>query len=125
MLIAYANDATLLSRIPCRNTIFDVNDPLKETPPRSMHGVLYGGKKPHFNKTQSITVSRSRTLFPLDLNLLGGNTFLKSCESFEFFSAIFHSKFTSEKPICSISSPTAQKIDLLRKSSKILGECRL
>ena len=74
------------------------------------------------NKTQSMIVSRSRTVFPPHPDLLVGSTSLNSCDSFKILGVMFDSKFTFERYIRSISSSVAQKIGLLRKSFRIFGD---
>ena len=68
------------------------------------------------NKTQSMIVSGSRTVFPTHPALLVGSTSLNSCDFFKVLGVMFDSKFTFERHIRSISSSVAQKIGLLRKS---------
>ena len=51
------------------------------------------------NKTQSIIVSRSRTVFPPHPDLFEGSTSLSSCEFFIFLGVTFDSKFTFERHI--------------------------
>ena len=74
------------------------------------------------NKTQSMIVSRSRTVFPPHPDLLVGSSSLNSCEFFKILGVMFDSKFTFERHIRSISSSVAQKIGLLRKSFRIFGD---
>ena len=74
------------------------------------------------NKTQSMIVSRSRTVFPPHPDLLVGNTSLNFCDSFKILGVMFDSMFTFERHIHSISFSVAQKIGLLRKSFRICGD---
>ena len=74
------------------------------------------------NKTQSMIVSRSRTVFPPHSDLLVGSTSLNSCDSFKIIGIMFDSKFTFERQIHCISSSVAQKIGPLRKSFRIFGD---
>ena len=73
-------------------------------------------------KTKCLTVSRSRTAFPPHPYLFIDDTPLTVSDSFKIFGVpvIFDSKFTFEH-LCSVSSSVAQKIDLLRKTFKVLG----
>ena len=59
------------------------------------------------NKTQSMIVSRSRTVFPPLPDLLVGSISLNSCEFCKILGVTFDSKFTFEKHIRSIYSPVA------------------
>ena len=74
------------------------------------------------NKTQSMIVSRSRTLIPYHPDLSIDDVILQTCDSFKILGILFDSKFTFEKHIRSVSSSVAQKIGLLRKSFKIFGD---
>ena len=74
------------------------------------------------NKTQSMIVSRSRTVFPPHPDLLVGSTSLNACQFLEILGVTFDSKFTFERHIRSISSLVAQKIGLLRKCFRIFGD---
>ena len=124
VLVLYANDATLLARIPSPNMRFDVN----ESPNRDLSKIstwcnLWGmGLNP--NKTQSMIVSRSRTVFPPHPDPLVGSTSLSSCDFLKILGVMCDSKFTFERHICSISSSVPQKIGLpvLRKPFRIFGD---
>ena len=74
------------------------------------------------NKTQSMIVSRSRTVYPNHRDLCINNVVLTTCGSFKILGVLFDSKFTFEQHVRSISSSVAQKIGLLRKSYKIFGD---
>ena len=74
------------------------------------------------NKTQSMIVSRSRTVYPNHHDLFINNVVLTTCGSFKILGVLFDSKFTFEQHVRSISSSVAQKIGLLRKSYKIFGD---
>ena len=69
------------------------------------------------NKTHSMIVSRSGTIFPPQPDLFAGSTSLNSYDTLKIFGVMFDSKFTFEGRFHSISYLVAQKIGLLRKSS--------
>ena len=115
MLASYADDATLLARIPSPNMRSDVTVSLN----RDLSKISTWGMRLNLNKTQSMIVSRSRTVYPPHPDLLVGFTSLNSCDSFRILGAMFDSKFTFKRHIRSISSSVAQKIGLLRKSFRI------
>ena len=73
------------------------------------------------NKTQSMIVSRSRTVFPPHPDLLVGSTSLNSCEFFKILGVTFDSKFTFERHQRSISSSVAQKTVYLENFLESLG----
>ena len=74
------------------------------------------------NKTQSMIVSRSKTVYPNHRNFFINSVVLTTCGSFKILGVLFDSKFTFEQHIRSISSSVAHKIGLLRKSYKIFGD---
>ena len=80
MLVSYADDATLIARIlspSMRSDVTESHD--KELSKISTWCNLWGMRlKP--NKTQSMIVSRSRTVFPPHPDLLVGSTSLNSCD---------------------------------------------
>ena len=80
------------------------------------------GMKMNPSKTQSMIVSRSRTLQPQHPDLFIDNVPLTTSDSFKILGVTFDSKFTFESHLRSVSSMIAQKLGLLRKSSKIFGD---
>ena len=121
MLVSYADDATLLACIPSPKMRSDVTESLYRDLVRSVHCNLWGMRL-NPNKTQSMIVSRSRTVFPPHLDLLVGSTSLNSCDFLKVLGVMFDSKFTSERHIRSISSSVVQKIGLLRNFFRIFGD---
>ena len=122
MLVSYADDAPLLARIPSPNRRSDVTESLNRDLSKISTWCNLWGMRLNSNKTQSMIVSRSRTVFPPHPDLLVGSTSLNSCEFFKILGVTFDSKFTFERHIRSISSSVAQKIGLLRKSFRIFGD---
>ena len=122
MLVSYADDATLLARIPSPNMRSDVTESLNRDLSKISTWCNLWGMRLNPNKTQSMIASRSRTVFPPHPDLLVGSTSLNSCEFFKILGVMFDSKFTFERHIRSISSLVAQKIGLLRKSFRIFGD---
>ena len=122
MLVSYADDATLLARIPSPNMRSDVTESLNRDLSKISTWCNLWGMRLNPTKTQSMIVSRSRTVFPPHPDLLVGSTSLNSCEFFKILGVTFDSKFTFERHIRSISSSVAQKIGLLRKSFRIFGD---
>ena len=122
MLVSYADDATILAHIPSPNLRSDVTESLNRDLSKISTWCNLWGMRLIPNKTQSMIVSRSRTVFPPHPNLLVGSTSPNSCEFFKIFGVTFDRKFTFERHIRSISSSVAQKIGLLRKSFRIFGD---
>ena len=121
MLVSYADDATLLACIPSPNMRSDVVASLNRDLSKISTWCNLWGMRLNPNKTQSMIVSRSRTVFLPHPDLLVGSTSLNSCDSSKILGVMLDSKFTFERHIRSISSSGAQKIDLLRKSFRIFG----
>ena len=121
-LVAYADDATLLASVPSPDRRPDVAESLNRDLARISAWCKSWGMKLNARKTQSMVVSRSRTLAPLHPDLLIDNVPLTTCNCFKILGVILDSKFTFEKHIRSISSSVAQKIGILRKSFKIFGD---
>ena len=84
MLVSYADDATLLARIPSPNMRSDVTESLNRDLSRISTWCNLWGMRLNPNKTQSMIVSRSRTVFPPHPDLLVGSTSLTSCKIFKF-----------------------------------------
>ena len=121
-LVAYADDATLIAVIPSPDQRQLVSDSLNRDLAKINDWCNLWGMKLNPTKTQSMIVSRSRTLLPEHPDLLLNNVVLSTYSSFKILGILFDSKFTFEQHIRSISSSVAQKIGLLRKSHKIFGD---
>ena len=121
-LVAYADDATLIADIPSPRQRESVSESLNRDLAKIHNWCSLWGMKLNPSKTQSMIVSRSRTINPSHPDLYINNVILDTCSSFKILGIMFDSKFTFEQHIRSISSSVAQKIGLLRKSFKIFGE---
>ena len=121
-LIAYADDATLLAVIPSPNHRRSVSESLNRDLAKISDWCKFWGMKLNATKTQSLIISRSRTLVPNHPDLSIDDVVLQTCASFKILGIMFDNKFTFEQHIRSVSSSVAQKIGLLRKSFKIFGD---
>ena len=121
-LIAYADDATLLAtvRSPLHRT--EVADSLNRDLARISNWCRLWGMKLNPSKTQSMTISRSRTLFPLHPDLHIDGTVLSDSNSFKILGVTFDKKLTFEKHIRNIASSVSQKIGILRRCFKIFND---
>ena len=127
MLVSYADDATLLEHIPSSNTRSDVTESLNRDLSKISTWCNLWGIRLKPNKTQSMIVSRSRTVFPPHPDLLVGSTSPNSCEFFKILGVMFDGKFTFERHIRSISSSVAQRLVYLEnplESSESFKEAR-
>ena len=121
-LVAYADDATLLAVIPSPDQRLLVAESLNRDLAKIYDWCSLWGMKLNPNKTQSMIVSRSRTVYPIHPDLFINNVPLIACGSFKILGVLFDSKFTFEQHVRSVSSSVAQKIGLLRKAYKIFGD---
>ena len=121
-LIAYADDATLIADVPNPTQRQSVSESMNRDLAKINDWCKLWGMKLNPSKTQSMIVSRSRTLNPSHPDLIINNVVLDTCSSFKILGVLFDSKFTFEQHLRSISSTVAQKIGLLRKSYKIFGD---
>ena len=83
MLVSYADDTTLLARIPSPNMRSDVAESLNRDLSKISTWCNLWVMRLNPNRTQSMIVSRSRTAFPPYPDLLVGSTSLNSCDSFK------------------------------------------
>ena len=121
-LVAYADDATLIAVMPSPHHRNLVSESLNTDLAKVYDWCSLWGMKLNANKTQSMIVSRSRTVYPNHRDLFINNVVLATCGTFKILGVLFDSKFTFEQHVRSISSSVAQKIGLLRKSYKIFGD---
>ena len=83
ILVSYADDATLLARIPSPNMRSDVTESLNRNLSKICTWCNLWGMRLNPNKTQSMTV------FPPHPDLLVGSTSLNSCDSFKILVVMF------------------------------------
>ena len=88
MFVSYADDATLLARIPSPNMRSDVTESLNRDLSKISTWCNLWGMRLNPNKTQSMIVSRSRTVFPPHPDLLASSTSLNSLVNFLKFLAL-------------------------------------
>ena len=121
-LVAYADDATLLAVVPSPDMRPSVSESLNRDLAKINEWCKWWGMKMNPRKTLSMIVSRSRTIQPQHPELLIDDIPLTTNNSFKSLGVIFDSKFTFESHIRSMSTSIAQKLGLLRKSSKMFGD---
>ena len=121
-LVAYADDATLLAVVPSPDMRHSVSESLNRDLVKINKWCKQWGMKMNPRKTQSMIVSRSRTVNPLHPDLFIDGVPLTTNTSFKILGVIFDSKLTFELHLRSMSKSIAQKLGLLRKSSKIFGD---
>ena len=122
LLVAYADDATLIAVVPSPNMRCAVAESLNRDLARIGAWCGTWGMKLNPLKTQTMVVGRSRTRDPPHPSLCINGVSLDTYDSFKILGVTFDKKFTFELHLRSISSSVAQKIGLLRKSLKIFGD---
>ena len=122
MLVAYADDATLLAVVPSPDMRSVISDSLNRDLAKISNWCRLWGIKMNPNKAQSMIVSRSRTLQPQHPDLFIDNVPLTTSDSFKILGINFGSKFTFMSHVRSVSPVIAQKLGLLRISFKIFGD---
>ena len=95
-LVAYADDATLFASVPSPDRRADVAESLNRDLAIISAWCKSWGMKLNASKTQSMIVSRSRTLDPPHPDLLIDNVPLTTCNSFKILGVTIDSKFTFE-----------------------------
>ena len=84
MLLAYADDATLLAVVPSPDTRSVISNSLNRDLAKISEWCRLWGMKMNPNKTQSMIVSRSRTLQPQHPNLFLDNVPLTTSTALQF-----------------------------------------
>ena len=110
-LVAYADDTTLIAVIPSPDQRQLVSDSVNRDLAKINDWCNLWGMKLNPTKTQSMIVSRSRTLFPDHPDLFLNNFVLSTCNSFKILGVLFDSKFTFEQHIRSESSSASHPKD--------------
>ena len=78
--------------------------------------------KLNVSKTKTMIVSRSRTVCPLLTPLTPDGTVLKESADLVILGVTFNSKMTFEKHVCSVSSASAQRLGIMRKSWQVFHD---
>ena len=115
MLVTYEGNVSLLAVVPSSDMRSVILDLLNRDLAMISEWCRLWAMKMHPSKTQSMIVSRSRTLQPQHLDLFIDNVPLTTSDSFKILGINFDTKSTSELHLRSVSSVIAQKFGLLRK----------
>ena len=121
-LVAYADDATLLAVIPSPDMRLSVSESINRDLAKINEWCKQWGMKMNPKKTQSMILSRSRTIHPQHPDLYIDNEPLTTNNSFKILGVTFDRKLTFEAHLRSMSKLISQKLGLLRKSVKIFGD---
>ena len=78
--------------------------------------------KLNVSKTKTMIISRSRTVHPLLATLTLDGTVLKESADLVILGVTFDAKMTSVKHLRSVSSATAQRLGIMRKSWQVFHD---
>ena len=114
-LIGYADDSSLIAVVPFPG----VRVAVAESPSRDLIKVSewcdLWGMKLSACKSNTMIVSRSRTMHLQSPALTIGETVLKESDDLVILGVTFDSKMTFEKHLCSVSRTASQRLGILRK----------
>ena len=102
MLVAYADDATLLAVVPSPDMRSVISDSLNRDLAKISEWCKLWGMKMNPNKTQSMIVRRCRTFQPQLPDLFIDNVPLTTSHSFKILEITFDRKFTFESHLHSV-----------------------
>ena len=128
-LIGYADDSTLMAVVPSPGVRVAVAESLIRDLCRVSEWCDLWGKKLNASKTNTMIVSRSRTMHPQSPPLTIVGTVLKESDDLVILGVTFDSKMTFEKHLRSVSRAASQRLGILRKSWRVyhdrslLGRC--
>ena len=120
-LIAYADDATLYASINSPIDRVPVADSLNRDIAKIELWCKRWGMKLNPTKSQSITVSRSRTIIPPHSTLFMDGSPLSISKSIKLLGVTLDNKLTFEEHLRTVSTSIAQKTGLLRKCRRTLN----
>ena len=80
------------------------------------------GMKLNASKTETMIVSRSRTMHIQSPPLTIDRTVLKESDDMDTLGVTFDSKLTFEKHLCSVSRAASQRLGILRKSWRVFHD---
>ena len=128
-LIGYADDSTLMAVVPSPGIRVAVAEYLIHDLGKVSEWFDLWGMKLNASKTNTMLVSRSRTMHPQSPPLTTGGTVLKESDDLVIWGVTFDSSMTLEKHLRSVSRAASQRLVILRKSWRVfhdrslLGRC--
>ena len=128
-LVSYADDSTLYACVRSPDLRSAVAESLNNDLFKIQSWCRLWGMTLNPKKSNSILVSRSRTLFPPHPDLYINDQVIAQTDSLKLLGVLFDSKLTFESHLRSIASSIAQKVGIMRKcrviydSDLILKKC--
>ena len=120
-LVAYADDATLYAPITSRFDRVSTASSLNRDIARLESWCACWGMRINPGKSQSMTVSRSRTALPHHPSLLIGGSSVSISKSIRLLGVTLDDKLTFEEQLQTMAAAISQKAGLLRKCRSALG----
>ena len=122
-LVGYADDSTLLCRIPHprdRSSVAaSLNDDLAVISDWcSRWGMLFNP-----SKTRGMLISRSRTVEPLFPDLLIDGSVVEMVSELKILGVIIDSKLSFEKQVRAIAASASMRVGILRKTMSVFSRC--
>ena len=115
-LIGYADDSTLIAVVPSPGLRVAVAESLSRDLVNVSAWCDLWGMKLNASKTNTMIVSRSRTMHPQSPASTIGGTVLKESDDLVILGVTFDSKMTFEKHLSSVSRASSQRLGILKKS---------
>ena len=121
-LIGYADDSTLIAVVPSPGVRVTVAESLNRDLVRVNAWCDLWGMKLNASKTNSMIVSRSRTMHPQPPPLTIDGTVLKESVDLDILGVTFDSKLTFEKHLRSVSRAASERLGILRMSWRLFHD---
>ena len=121
-LIGYADDSTLIAVMKSPGIRVAVAESLSRYLVKVSEWCDLWRMKLNASKTNTMIVSRSRTLRPQSPALTLGGTVLKESDDLVILGVTFDSKMTFVKHLRSVSRAASQRLDILRKSWQVFHD---
>ena len=121
-LIGYADDSTLMAVVPSPGIRVAVAESLVHDLGRVSELCDLWGMKLNGSKTNTMIVSRCRTMHPRSPPLTIGITVLKESDDLVILGVAFDSKMTFEQYLRSVSKAASQTLGILRKSWRVFHD---
>ena len=121
-LVGYADDSTLLCRIPHPRNRSSVGASLNDDLAVISDWCSRWGMLVNLSKTREMLISRSRTVEPLFPDLLIGGSVVEIVSELKILGAILDSKLTFEKQVRAIAASASMKVGILRKTMSVFPD---
>ena len=121
-LCGYANESTLVAVVSSPGERLAVSESMNRDLNRVSVWCNLWGMKLNASKTETMIVSRSRTVHPQLTPLTVDGTVLKESADLVILGVTFDAKMTFDKHLHSVSSAAAQRLGIMRKSWQVFHD---